>query len=437
MTQGPNNTRTRSKSLLYMALWMVFVATLVVGADDLLGFVDDTNQLRETSRLFREEVAPLKIHTLNLVPNLKHTYIDAERPRDERLVPEGAARTFRTDAMGVVLNENRSEVEAKTRKLLASKTILFLGGSTTECNEVDEQFRFPAVVETLLRAAGANVRVENGGVRGHTSQDSINALLNRSDFRNADIIVLMQNINDRARLASGLGYTVQLGTVARTTTEAVEMSFRLLCSSIWDWISYRSNIAFVAREAVFRLDPWTGKKSIVIDSKTIDLYDSNMEAHLTDFENNLKVFVSVVRILGKTPVLMTQPLGADSKGERLFNAVIHRVAANETVQLIDLEDGLGSHPQWAFLQDKIHLNNVGSAAVGALIACRLHRTLIQTGKSINLNVLFSENPPFTLEDCSVHLSAPEPSKENDRLFYRWTELGRSTIFLDLCCKESQ
>ena len=283
MTQSPNAIRTRSKFLLSLALWMVFVATLIISADYLLGFVNNTNQSRENSRLFREEVAPLKIQTLNLVPNLKHIYVDAERPRDERLVPEGAARRFRTDAMGFVLNENRSEVEAETRKVLASKTILFLGGSTTECNEVDEQFRFPAVVETLLRAAGANVRVENGGVRGHTSQDSINALLNRSDFRNADIIVLMQNINDRARLAAGLGYTVQLGVVAPTTTEAVEMSFRLLCSSIWDWISYRSNIVFVAREAFFRLDPWTGKKNIVIGSKTIDLYDSAMEAHLTDF----------------------------------------------------------------------------------------------------------------------------------------------------------
>ncbi len=276
--------------------------------------------------------------------------------------------------MGAALNENRSEADANTRPLLASKTILFLDGSTTECNEVDEQFRFPAVVETLLRAAGANVRVENGGVRGHTSEDSINALLNQGDFRNADIIVLMQNINDRARLAAGLGYTVQLGTVAPPTTEAVEMSFRLLCSSIFDWISYRSNIVFVARETVVRLDPWTGNKSIVIDSKTMDLYDSDMGAHLREFENNLKIFVGVVRILGKTPVLMTQPLGVDYEGERLFNAVIRRVAANEAVQLIDLEGELGSHPQWAFLRDNIHLNNVGSAAVGALIACGIHRT---------------------------------------------------------------
>ena len=301
--------------------------------------------------------------------------------------------------MGIVLNENRIEAPDKTRKSLAFKTILFLGGSTTECNEVDEQFRFPAVVETLLRAAGANVRVENGGVRGHTSQDSINALLNRSDFRNADIIVLMQNINDRARLAAGLGYTVQLGVIAPTTSEAVGMSFGHLCSSIWDWISYRSNIGFVAREAIFRMDPWTGK-SVVIGSKTIDFTDSDIESHLTDFKNNLKIFVSIVRILGKAPVLMTQPLGVYSNGERLFNSVIRRVAANEGVQLIDLEGELGSTPHWAFLQDNIHLNNVGSATVGALIACRIQRTLIQTGESINPNVLFSGIAPFTLQDCS-------------------------------------
>jgi hypothetical protein len=204
MPQEMNSTRPRSKSILYGPLWVVFVAMLLVGADYMLGFVNNTGQVRETSRLFREEAAPLQIHTLNLVPNLEHIYRNAERPRDERLVPEGAARILRTNAAGIILNRTQSETQVNTRSFSTAKTILFLGGSTTECNEVDERFRFPAVVETLLRDAGANIRVANGGVRGHTSEDSINVLLNRRDFRAANIIVLMQNINDRARLAAGL-----------------------------------------------------------------------------------------------------------------------------------------------------------------------------------------------------------------------------------------
>jgi hypothetical protein len=51
---------------LYRFLWVAFVCTLVFGADYLLGFVNDTGRVRESARLFREEVAPLHIHTLNL-----------------------------------------------------------------------------------------------------------------------------------------------------------------------------------------------------------------------------------------------------------------------------------------------------------------------------------------------------------------------------------
>ena len=80
MTEGPNVTRTRSKLILYGASWAAFILTLMVGADHMLGFVNDTRQTRESSRLFREEVAPLQIRTLNLVPDLNHTYLNAERP---------------------------------------------------------------------------------------------------------------------------------------------------------------------------------------------------------------------------------------------------------------------------------------------------------------------------------------------------------------------
>ena len=52
------------------------------------------------------------------------------------------------------------------------------------------------------------------------------------------------------------------------------------------------------------------------------------------------------------------------------------------MQLVDLQAALGAHPQWAFLRDNIHMNNVGSAAVGAIIACQLDKTVIHAAKGI-------------------------------------------------------
>ena len=64
-----------------------------------------------------------------------------------------------------------------------------------------------------------------------------------------------------------------------TTTKAVEKAFLLLCSNIWVWVSFRSNMVFIAREAVSNLDPWTGKRNIVIDNNAIELHDSQLESH--------------------------------------------------------------------------------------------------------------------------------------------------------------
>ena len=60
--------------------------------------------------------------------------------------------------------------------------------------------------------------------------------------------------------------------------------------------------------------------------------DSNIKSHLKEFEDNLKIFVGIVKILGKTPVLMLQPLGYLVGGARLFNNMIRNVADTEALQ---------------------------------------------------------------------------------------------------------
>jgi lysophospholipase L1-like esterase len=336
------------------------IATFIAG-DYLLGQFQSTAQIRDHARQFREEVSFLQIPTMNLVPGLDHYYDGIVRPEGDRLMPGSEGRSLRTDDAGVIIGGDA----------MAGNTILFLGGSTTECNEVDEPYRFPVVVERLLKSAGAAVRVVNGGVRGHTTQDSINALLNRPGFRDADVVVLMHNINDRLRLAAGRGYQGQLGTEAPTTGKAIGGAFGGLLFSIWDWISYRSNTVFLLRTTVTRLDPFTGGGEVVVNRRSIDVKDAQIEEHVAEYVKNLRIFVSSVRILGKVPVLMTQPLGTDSSEQGRFNDAIRQLAKVEGVALIDLEQGLGPDREWAFFSDNIHMNNSGSASVGAMIATQL------------------------------------------------------------------
>ncbi|MGE3777690.1 MAG: hypothetical protein AB7F89_10930, partial [Pirellulaceae bacterium] len=71
--------------------------------------------------------------TRSLVPDVRHTYSNPYRPEGNALLPSMQPRRFDTGADGTVLSGQAAEH--------AANRVLFLGGSTTECNEVDEPFR--------------------------------------------------------------------------------------------------------------------------------------------------------------------------------------------------------------------------------------------------------------------------------------------------------
>jgi len=251
-----------------------------------------------------------------------------------------------------------------------TKTILFLGGSTTETNEVAERFRFPYLSARLLSERSSQVfQGLNLGVRGNTSRDSTILLLTHPAVRAADYVVLMHNINDRLLLAVKGGYNAPLGNAGTGSWSQVAGSAGGFLSSLWDYASYRSNLLFLLRNTVFGMNPWTGERAQGVVSETsIDFPDFNLPEHRKLFSQSLRVFVQVVRALGKTPVLLTQPLGHDSAQHAAFNETIRRVATEEDVALIDLADHFSKGEPWVFLADGIHFSDEGSKAVSKIIA---------------------------------------------------------------------
>src|SRR5262249_19665530 len=138
-------------------------------------------------------------------PNITHNYRAGERNDPEFLESSDAPRQFRTNDVGTIIgSEQRIETADATY-------ILFLGGSTTETNEVDEPFRFPYLVGNLLSKQSNRTFIGiNLGVRGNTSRDSINLLMNHPVSRKARYVVLMNNINDRLLLALTGTYDARL-----------------------------------------------------------------------------------------------------------------------------------------------------------------------------------------------------------------------------------
>lgn len=349
-----------------MGLWLslfIAIAGVIVGIDFLFGYIFAISTVRDSAQKFRSEAARMSIRTLNLVPNIDHAY-DSSNQRG------GAPRIFRTDMNGNVKSGRNSRADPVAR-------ILFLGGSTTESNEVDESLRFPALVEELLNDHYlVPVRVRNGGVRSHTTVDSINLLLNNGVYAEATHIVLMHNINDRLLLAAQDGYQSKLGTSGDTSWHKVREAGFSLATAVMDFVSYHSNLMFAARMHFARFHPFSGESiANEVSEDTIDLQDPKLEQHVSVYKSYVEVFVTVSKALNKVPILMTQPLGRLSKGQSRFNEVLKEVAFNHQVKIIDLERLLPPARGELFLSDAIHMNNEGSKMVGHIVAGDLSEIL--------------------------------------------------------------
>jgi lysophospholipase L1-like esterase len=349
---------------------LISLLAFALGLDFLFGTINEVSTVREHARQFRSEAAPLEISTRALVPNLQHRYL-GDGPSS------GGSLTYRW-----LRTNNEGLVVDPTSPSDGNIKILFLGGSTTETNEVEEPFRFPTVVGRKISEAGHSVLVKNGGVRGNTTQDSINTLLNRPGFRDAQVVVLMENINDRLKLALRGDYSSSLSDFSPTSSTAVLQSIKSVGRSAKDWLVYRSNILFALDQYLGKYNPFVGGSGILVNEKAIDFQDIDVEKHVEAYQQNLVIFASLVRALGAEPMFMTQALGVPSRQQTIFNEAMRRVASAHGVHLIDLDSYLGESATWAFFEDKIHLNNTGSEAVGDYVAASILATEIFDSREV-------------------------------------------------------
>lgn len=341
--------------VLGYAVVALTVFSLIVLVDLFIGSLNNLADVRIESRQFRSEAASLGLNVKGLVPGVDHQYRDPSRP--------DAVRTFRVDPKGGVAHQSRESGDGRLR-------INFLGGSTTENNEVNEDKRFPAAVETLLNNAGILSKTSNYGVRGHTTQESILSYITKPHLRDADLVILMHNINDRLWLSKFSEYFYRSDLSSPTTWKLVTDSFKSLTAVTWDYITYESNIIFLIRQRFEYFNPWNGEANNpgVVSERNIAIPKIDSTYGQT-FAQNLKIFVALVRSTGAEPVLMTQPLAHESAGHEIFNKIIREVAARSDVLLIDLAKKMRENGsiEFYFLQDGIHFNDAGSFEAARII----------------------------------------------------------------------
>lgn len=263
-------------------------------------------------------------------------------------------------------------------------TLVFLGGSSTECLLMAEENRFPYLAGTILeKETGKKINAYNGGVGGNNSLHSLDILLNKVIPLKPDIIVMSHNIND---LFIILAYD----------------------DTYWNNNPYRSPIivkkeeeSYLAKRLkkvfsqIFKKEPEMDEFQHIRGKKlTI-----NHEKLTSEFLANLQLFIDICKTKKITPVLMTQSNrfkpDPDEFTQRymktmetdygigyeefkfsydLVNDIIREAAKRNQILLIDLAKEVPQ--ERTYLYDILHYNDEGSKLAAKIISEKL-KTIIK------------------------------------------------------------
>jgi lysophospholipase L1-like esterase len=301
---------------------------------------------------------------------------------------------FRVDENGFIMP---SKIHDKPQL-----TLVFLGGSTTECSYVDEENRFPYLVGRLLeKKTGLRTDSYNAGKAGNTSLHSLDVLLNKIIPVKPDVAIMMHNVNDLAVLIFEKTYwtknpyrspLVEIKPSFKTAMKNIEESFHVIRDL---------TIPHLTKQLKNLYSYTIGKSSQTDEFKQARGRKIKVDKDVLagEFSMNLQTFIDISRARKITPALMTMAnrvkdhpdpfilalarntveSGSGMNYQEfkvlfdLFNQTIREVAAANGVLVIDLDRKVPKEKE--LMYDLVHLNDDGSKYVSDIIAAELYPAL--------------------------------------------------------------
>lgn len=357
---------------------VVFIM-LIITVDFALGLINDKNlNVPISSRYIQLREYPPKI--------------DA----DIDVIIENKAfnSSIKTDENGFIMGPN-SDLE------YSDIDIAFLGGSTTECYYIKPEYRFPYLVQEILKSSTSkNVRTVNAGVSGSSSVNSNMVLLSKIIDLKPKYVFLMHNVNDLVLLSKTKSYwdapdgrAIILDRNKNKTNSNPNYfySFAQGVKNIFFPNTYRIfkkflflDDNFFANNLNLNEDEFSGFRGNFFLEKPNDLKEIKSQ-----FINSLQTFINVSRANNIEPVLMTQPNRIENKSDYFeyefkkvgynkkqldlfslaysdFNSLIDSLAILNQVKLIDLNKLIPKEEEYIY--DSVHLSNNGSKLVAEIIS---------------------------------------------------------------------
>ncbi|MGH6953232.1 MAG: SGNH/GDSL hydrolase family protein, partial [Alphaproteobacteria bacterium] len=174
-------------------------------------------------------------------------------------------------------------------------TVVFLGGSTTECLFVTPGERFPHLVGRLLEERlGRTVNSLNGGKSGNNSLHSLNALTAKVLPLRPDAVAFMHNVNDLALLSRTGSYWTSESDFAQIHTPRRDLE--TVARTLRDLTIPRTYRA--VRRALARLAAALGGDAAAAEpgaSPALPADGASLERSADDYESALRQFVATAR----------------------------------------------------------------------------------------------------------------------------------------------
>ena len=285
-------------------------------------------------------------------------------------------------------------------------SLVFIGGSTTECRYVDEEHRFPYLVGVLLeQQTGIKINSYNAARSGNHSLNSLDILLNKVFPIKPDIVVMLENINDLTILLYESSYWNRNSSrsVIFDINKEIDANFLKVIRD-----RYIPNLAMAMHnfDNTIRLLWKSNKKSrdefAHIRGKNIIVDKSAM---VEQFEMNLQSFIYLCKARNIIPVIMTMPSRFKEKPDKiildafnnppldyfqfkqifdLFNKSILKKAQENNIMVIDLAKEIPQENE--FMYDIVHYTDKGSRKIADIISDRLKAVVSTRIKPRSLQV---------------------------------------------------
>lgn len=272
-------------------------------------------------------------------------------------------------------------------------TIVCVGGSTTQCFELDDSKAWPWLLQGDLRRAEPLTWVGNGGLAGHSTRAHIVFMREVISVVRPDMVVFLIGNNEKVNY--NLGERPELAAIGLTTTT---FGYRLFCASRLVQVLYSIKKAWID-EVPVQNTPWASRLRITpMDEPEMelpeDLHDLLMDPDFT--RNNVRELIALAREYGVVPVFLTQPMLYEDTpywrtilGQRsnsgahpgslsaatwwrllaTVNADVIDVCREEGVACYDLASVVPHAPEYFF--DDIHFSEAGSGMVADSVAAFL------------------------------------------------------------------